>query len=628
MGYRDRWRHSLLPFIHGHRRSLSAFVNAVLFALAYWGSFLLRFDFSIPSWQSAVLWRTLPVLVLVQTLVFGVFRLHQGLWRYASVADLRRIVTASALSALLGSALAYFWIPARAIPRSIVPLDFLLTVILVGGSRLAVRVLRETARSRGEAARRVLVVGAGAAGEQALREIRQNPRLHILPVGLVDDNRYKRDGTIHGVRVLGTTEDLGDLAREHRIDEILIALPSATGRQIRRIVERCEESGVRFKVLPAAADLIDGRISVRQFRDVEIEDLLGREHVQLDATRLGEEIAGRSVLITGAGGSIGSELARQVLRFEPRTLVLLDRAENPLFYVHRELCDAGHVVPVVGDIQDAALVEEVFQRWRPSLVYHAAAYKHVPLMEASVLEAVQNNVFGTRTVMDAARRHRTDRFVLISTDKAVRPRNVMGATKRLAEMLMLERNGAGGTKFVAVRFGNVLGSDGSVLPIFRRQLRAGGPLTVTHPEVSRYFMTIPEAVQLVMQAGAMGQKGGEVFILEMGEPVRIDELARRLITLAGKVPDEDVEIVYTGLRPGEKLHEELYGEEESLLPTSHEKILVVGGTSVVRGRLTAAMEELDQRLGVRDSEAVQRLLMEVVSTPVEPLVEAIRRTGS
>ena len=619
-----RWRRRILRFVYMHRRAFSTLSSALLFVAAYWISFLLRFDLAVPASQVEVFWRTVPALVAVQLLVFGFFRLHQGLWRYVGVADLKKIVLAAALSGLVFSALAFFWIAARAIPRSIVPIDFVLTVFLLGGSRLAVRIIRETYRPQGgESERRVLVVGAGTAGEQTLREIRHNPGLRIRPVGIVDDDRYKRHGTIHGVRVLGTTEEIDALVRRHRVDEILIAIPTATGRQIRSIVERCQACEVRFKVLPATGDLIDGRVAVRHFREVEIEDLLGREHVQLDVSRIGQEIAGRTVLITGAGGSIGSELARQVRTFEPQKLILLDRGENALFFIHGELSDRDRVVPVIGDVQDAALLDSVFQRWRPSLVYHAAAYKHVPLMEESVLEAVRNNVFGTRTLMDMSRRYRTDRFVLISTDKAVRPRNVMGATKRLAEMLMLERNGAGGTKFVAVRFGNVLGSEGSVLPIFRRQLREGGPLTVTHREASRYFMTIPEAVQLVMQAGSMGQ-GGEVFLLQMGEPIRIEELAERLIKLAGKTPHEDIEIVFTGLRPGEKLHEELYAEEEPLLPTGHEKILVLGGTSVPRSRLQAALADLERQVTGRDEPAAYRVLMETVSTPAV----SIRQTGS
>ncbi|HUP02104.1 MAG TPA: nucleoside-diphosphate sugar epimerase/dehydratase [Gemmatimonadota bacterium] len=612
--------------VYRHRRVVTTATNLVLFAAAYFGSFLIRFEFNIPAQQTKVFWTTLPAIVLIQTAVFGFLRLHQGLWRYVSVADLKSILAAAALSAVTYSAIAFFWLPARVTPRSIILLDFLLTVMLVGGARFLVRIVRERYRPQlGEDTRRVIIVGAGAAGAQTLREIMSNPRLRIHPIGFVDDDPYKRNGCIHGFRVLGTTEEIEALLQRHAVDEILIALPSATGGQIRRIVERCEAVNVSFKVLPAAADLIDGRVSVRQFRDVQIEDLLGREHVQLDVSRIGQEIAGQTVLITGAGGSIGSELARQVRRFEPEKLLLLDRGENALFYIHSELADFERVVPIVGDIQDAALLDEVFQRWRPSVVYHAAAYKHVPLMEVSVLEAVRNNVLGTRTLMDAARKYRTERFVLISTDKAVRPRNVMGATKRLAEMLMLDRNGhgEGGTKFVAVRFGNVLGSEGSVLPIFRRQLMAGGPLTVTDPEASRYFMTIPEAVQLVMQAGSMGE-GGEVYILEMGEPVRIEDLAKRLITLAGKTPHEDIDIVFTGLRPGEKLHEELYGDEEPVLPTSHDKILILSGLSVPRGRLQASLAELERSLAARDEEALYRALMEAVLSSTEP----IRRTGS
>ncbi|HUP19404.1 MAG TPA: nucleoside-diphosphate sugar epimerase/dehydratase [Gemmatimonadota bacterium] len=601
----------------GYRGIALIGLNAILFALIYWLSYELRFDFAVTRGYVAIYVDTVLAVVAIKTVVFQRYSLHQGLWRYVSITDLERIIQAALVSTVFLVATFFLVYRTRDIPRSVIALDFLLTILVIGGVRFAVRMLRETYRPmRGERGRRVLVVGAGAAGEQALREIRLNRSLGFDPVGLVDDDRRKKGGAIHGVQVLGTTEQLQSLVLRHRVEEILIAIPSATGREVRRIVEQCEALKVRFQILPAVGDLIAGRVSIRQFREVQIEDLLGRERVELDVDRLGGEIAGRTILVTGAGGSIGSELVRQVLDYGPRRVLLVDRSENGIFAIDRELRERSpaddRLVPIVGDIQDGELVREIFDRWRPSLVYHAAAYKHVPLMETSVLEAVRNNVLGTRSLMDAAERFNADRFVLISTDKAVRPKNVMGATKRMAELLMLERGGSRTTKFVAVRFGNVLASEGSVLPIFRRQLAAGGPLTGTDAEATRYFMTIPEAVQLVMQAGTMG-KGGEIFVLDMGEPIRIVDLAHRLITLAGKRPGEDVEIVFTGLRPGEKLHEDLVAPGESVQPTPHEKIRMLAGARVPPGHYRGTIAEMERCVAVRDADRALGVLMEAVT---------------
>ncbi len=625
----ERWRR-LADHAYRHRSFVIIGGHLALFTAAYLGAFALRFDLDISARMMRAMWTTLPVVLLVKTLVFGYFNLYQGLWRYVSVYDLVDIIKAAVVSSVIFGAIVFLWPIARSTPRSVVLMDMVLTVGGVGGIRFFVRMLREVYRpSRRDNETRVLIVGAGEAGFQTLREMRSNPGLGYRLVGFVDDDRRKHSRTIQGVEVLGPVEELGRLATQLKVDEVLVAIPSATGAQLRRIVERCEELDVRFKVLPAVGDLIAGKVSVRQFRDVEIEDLLGRDHVKLDVSMVGTEIRGRSVLITGAGGSIGSELARQVTRFQPATLGLLDRSENALFTIDRqlqEIAGATQIVPVVGDIQAAALVEEVYQRWRPSLVYHAAAYKHVPLMEGSVLEAVRNNVFATRQLMESAIRWRVDRFVLISTDKAVRPTSVMGASKRLAEVLMLaSAASAPATKLVAVRFGNVLGSNGSVLPIFREQLAQGGPLTVTHNEATRYFMTIPEAVQLVMQAGAMGQ-GGEIFILDMGEPVRIVDLARRLIALAGRRPDDEIPVVFTGLRLGERLHEEPHSSEESILPTEHQKILQVGGVQVPRPGVAGPLAELERLVADRDPEAARRILFEIVSTTPRPV--AVLPTGS
>lgn len=607
-----------LQRVYRHRHLVVFVIHLGIFTAAYWLAYFVRFDFTMPAAQRDVFLLTLPPLLAIKATVFVHFGLNRGLWRYASVSDLERILRASTVASVLFLAVAFLWVEARSVPRSVILLDFVFTAGLSGGTRFLVRLYRERFRPQPveERARNVLIVGAGDAGEQTLREILHNRAMAMRPIGFVDDDPRKQGGEVHGVRILGGTPLLPRLARRYDIDEILIAIPSATGRDLRRIVELCEGEPVRVKVLPAVGDLITGRVSVRQFREVEIEDLLGREHVELDLETIAREITDQSVLVTGAGGSIGSELARQVQRFRPRRLVLLDRNENAVFRIDRELkdrkSDEGRIVPRVGDFRDRRLLDEIFERDRPALVYHAAAYKHVPLMEGNAIEAVSNNVLGSATLMDAARENGVARFVQVSTDKAVHPSNVMGATKRLAEMIMVDRHRRGGTRFVAVRFGNVLGSDGSVLPIFRQQLRDGGPLTVTDPEVTRYFMTIPEAVQLVVQAGAMG-KNGEIFLLDMGEPVKIVELAERLISLSGKKPYEDVDIVFTGLRPGEKLHEDLYAPDEPILPTPHEQILVLGSTAVECDHVDAFLEEMSGLIERRDAAALRRTLFRAVS---------------
>ncbi|MBW3660359.1 MAG: polysaccharide biosynthesis protein [Gemmatimonadetes bacterium] len=607
-----------IAWAYRHRHVVVLAINLTIFAGAYWLAYYVRFDFGLPPAYREVFLLTLPALVLIKAVVFAYFGLYRGLWRYVSTSDLERILQASVVATLLFIAVVFLWVEARAVPRSVILLDFIFTVGLNGGARFGVRLYRERFRPQRsfETKRKVLVVGAGSAGEQALREILYNPALGLQPVGIVDDDLRKQGGEVHGVRILGRTEELPRLARGYGAEEILIAIPSATGQQIRRIVDLCEGEDVRVKVLPAVGDLITGRVSVRQFREVQIEDLLGRDHIELDQEGIAREITDQVVLVTGAGGSIGSELARQIQRFEPRRLVLLDRNENAVFHIDRELeaktPDPDRIVPRVGDFRDRELLEEIFEECRPTSIFHAAAYKHVPLMEANVLEAVSNNVLGTVGLMDAARAHGVERFVQISTDKAVRPRNVMGATKRLAELVMIDRHRRGGTKFAAVRFGNVLGSDGSVLPIFRQQLQEGGPITVTDPEVTRYFMTIPEAVQLVIQAGAMG-RDGEIFLLDMGEPVRIVELAERLISLSGKKPYDDVDIVYTGLRAGEKLHEDLYAPDEPILPTMHEKILVLGSTTIDVDHLEFYLEAMSRQIETRDVRGLRRTLFKAVS---------------
>jgi len=468
--------------------------------------------------------------------------------------------------------------------RSVLVLEGGLSVAFLGGTRFLLRLLQERMHPQDLARlktfaqnpRQVLIVGAGDAGAMILREVQQNPGMGLQTVGFVDDNCAKLGMHIHGVRVLGTRQDIPALVRRHQVDDVIIAMPTAPGREIRAIKSICDQAGVRYKTVPGMYELIGGTVSVSQIRDVQIEDLLRRDPVSPNpegAAYLG----GAVVMVTGAAGSIGSELCRQVAQQRPRQLVLLDQSESGVYYINTELRDRHpelEICPVVADIRDLGRVERVVGRYRPEIVFHAAAYKHVPLMEANAEEVVLNNIMGTRNLLRVAERQDVARFVLISTDKAVNPVNFMGASKRVTELLVQDAARRRGKGFVAVRFGNVLGSEGSVVPLFRHQIAAGGPVTVTHPEVERYFMTIPEAVQLVIQAAVLGD-GGEIFVLDMGEPVKVVDLARDLITLSGLQPGRDIEIEFTGLRPGEKLSERLFNDGESYTLTAHEKIFVV-----------------------------------------------------
>ena len=455
-----------------------------------------------------------------------------------------------------------------------------MTLLLVLGGRYLIRSGRESLGRRRSGDKRVLIVGAGLAGQMIAREIRENAPLGMIAVGFIDDDAHKIGTRIQGLRVLGSHARIEEVCREREVDEIVMAIPSAPPSVVRHLVEHCRGVSARFRTVPAVGELIDGKVSVQALRNVKIEDLLGREPVALDIDLLHRDITAHTVMVTGAAGSIGSELCRQLAKLSPARLVMFELAESALFDLERRMRDEFPEVPLfpaIGDIRDRGRVEELFRAHRPAVVYHAAAYKHVPVMELHAAEAVKNNVLGTRIVAEAAAEHGVKRFVLVSTDKAVRPTNVMGATKRMAELIIQNMNGRGrDTVFVAVRFGNVLDSVGSVVPIFREQLERTGKLTVTHPEASRYFMLIPEAAGLILQAGAMGQ-GGEVFVLEMGKPVRIVDLARNMIRLSGRELGVDAEIAFTGLRPGEKLHEELVIQGEDVTPTSHPKIMKLIG---------------------------------------------------
>jgi FlaA1/EpsC-like NDP-sugar epimerase len=578
-------------------------------------SFLLRFDFSIPPGELPHLYRALWPALALKSLAFWVARLDRGWWRFAGIADLHRVLVANAAGSLAFTAVAAMWI-GPGFPRSVYLIDLLLCFLATAGARFAVRlyyevVAEDVSRS---GSRGVLIYGAGAAGMTLVREIRSNPALGYRVLGFLDDDPNKQDATLLGVPVLGAGRDAARMvdqyAKRHpSVEEIIIAMPSATGRQMQEALANCRAAGVACKTIPGMAELLNRKELAAQIRNLAVTDLLGREPIQLDEGLIRHNIAGRSVLVTGAAGSIGSELCRQVARFEPRRLVALDQAESDLFRIDLELRERFPRLAVwaeVGDIRDRRSMEDVLRRHLVDSVFHAAAYKHVPLMEAHLYEAVRNNVLGTWNLAQAAHQNRVSDFLMISSDKAVNPTSVMGATKRVAELLVSAMP-ADGTKFVSVRFGNVLASNGSVVPLFQAQLAAGGPVTVTHPEARRYFMTTREAVQLVLQASTMG-RGSEVFVLDMGEPLKIVDLARNMIRLSGRQPDEDIEIRFIGLRPGEKIFEELITEGESILPTYHPKIKIFQGPPVNLTAIEPWLAELEELLERRaEPELVEHL---------------------
>ncbi|MBM3746341.1 MAG: polysaccharide biosynthesis protein [Acidobacteria bacterium] len=602
------------------------FLDLIAAGLAAGAAFVIRFDtpFFWPHLVQA--WLFPPLVVLLRLPIYYVFGLYRRMWRYASVDEFMAIAKAVALGSILITAvLVVQGAPVRigmGFPRSVIVIEGMLSLLLLGGARFALRVaVGHGAGGRGATPRRptgtqerVLVAGAGDAGATIVREMRATPRLGLLPVGFVDDDLAKLGMQIHNVPVLGTRADIPDLVARHRIEEVIIAMPSAPGRVIREFRTICERAGVRCRTIPGIYELLDGSVSVSQLRDVRLEDLLRRNPITVDLEEVGGFLTGARVLVTGAGGSIGAELCRQTARYRPETLILLDQAESGIFAIHQEL--ATHfpgldIVPLICDIRHYDKIDRIVGQFRPSAVFHSAARKHVPLMELHPDEAVTTNIIGTRNLIEACEKHAVGRFVLISTDKAVNPSSVMGASKRVAEMLIQEMAQRNGGAFVAVRFGNVLGSSGSVIPIFREQLAAGGPLTVTHPEARRFFMTIPESVQLVIQAAAMG-RGGEVFVLEMGQPVKIVDLAMDMISLSGLEPGQDVGIVYTGLRPGEKVCEELFREGEHPQCTKHEHIYMVEPSKLDGLKVRKDVFDLERLAREMDMGGVRRKLQELV----------------
>jgi FlaA1/EpsC-like NDP-sugar epimerase len=585
--------------------------DAAMIAAAWYLAFQLRFDFRVPPYYEGMLRDTILIVVAIKLAVFVAFGFYQRWWRYVSTRDLWRALAGVGVASVIAIAAVYFFYPVERLrlPRGVALVDPLLLLAFVAGSRLLARTVIERPKggivARG---REVIVVGAGDAGQLIVRELQRSKVVNSTPIGLVDDDPRKKNMRLHGVRVLGTTDELGHVLRDNRPDEVLIAIPSAPGELRQKVVEIARAENVPVKTLPGLHELISGDLDLAgQIRPVQVEDILGREQVEVDLEAVASYLRGKTVLVTGAGGSIGAELCRQIARVAPARLVLVDAGETALFDIERELVEEREfpaAVPVLGDAGNRAKLRQVFERYRPEVVFHAAAYKHVPLMESNPLESVRNNVLVTRVVAETAVEHGATRFVLVSTDKAVNPRTVMGQSKALCEWIVeaFGHRADVPTRFVAVRFGNVLGSSGSVVPIFRRQIQRGGPVTVTHPEMTRYFMTIPEAASLVIQAGAIGGRG-EVYVLDMGEPVKIVDLARNMIRLSGKEPDRDVEVRFVGVRPGEKLHEELWNEGEDVSATPHPKIQRATRAAIDASWLTDELTELERL--VEDGETLE-----------------------
>ncbi len=615
-----------------HRLFVHITVHTLLFALALLMAFLVWFDAGPQEEDKRVAWfyytylPLLPFFVLVKLAIFGLMKMFRIGWQYAGIRDVAKILLASwyfvAVAFLMMLLFVWTpdwagkghdqWLPGRyfaKFPKGVLVLDFLASVFLVCTARLGFRLYREELRPiSAEGATRVLVVGAGNAAETIIREIHRMRVERYRVIGLVDDDPAKQNMLIHGVPVLGQTKDIKTICKDENVEEIIIAMPSASQKELRRVIELCSGTKLKFQSLPGVGDLIDGRMTVSQIRPVDINDLLGREAVELDKEAIAKFIKGRRILITGAGGSIGSEMCRQVLNYKPAELILLEQAETPLFDIENELRAAAPNLPIfacICDIYDRERVMQVWERFKPEVVIHAAAHKHVPLMEYNPCEAIKNNVLGTKNVADASCKYGVDEFVTISTDKAVNPSSVMGVSKRVAEIYTQALNGRSDckTQFKAVRFGNVLGSAGSVVPTFRKQIAAGGPVCVTHPEMVRYFMTIPEAAQLVLQAAATGT-GGQIYLLDMGEPVKIVDLARQMITLSGFRPGEDIDIHFTGIRPGEKLFEELRTEGEDLEPTVHPKVMVWKHRPTPQEEINKAIEELGSLQNSMDRSAI------------------------
>jgi len=597
-----------------YRRLIILLVHVLLIAAAYIAAFYVRFEFALSGIYMKLLLTTLPFLIIIKAVIFHWFGLYAGMWRYVSMHDVVQILKANIASTAAFVLFIMIWRGLVGFPRSIFLMDFVLCVGFVSGVRFLSRSFRERlhplARRRNV---RVAIVGAGEAGIMVLKELMNSASYDIA--GFIDDDRAKKNMRIYGAKVLGTTDEIKNIVKKHDIEELVIAIPSASGKAVRDIVSKCEKTEARIKIAPGFHKILTGEITIKQIRDVKPEDLLGRETVQINTKDLDSFIRDKVVLITGAGGSIGSELCRQIARFNPRMMILYDHNENHTHYLELELAENFPSLDfrtIIGDIKDIGLLKYTFSKYRPQIVFHSAAHKHVALMEENPVAAVKNNIMGTRNFMYAADHYGVESFVMISTDKAVNPTSVMGASKRIAEMIIQAKaQNKARAKFMAVRFGNVIGSSGSVVPIFKKQIENGGPVTVTDPEVKRFFMTASEAAQLVLQAGAIG-KGGEIFILDMGEQIRIVDLAKNLITLSGLEPGEDIEIKYIGLRPGEKMQEEMLRDKEHDKATRYDKIYIAQPDDFDPRRLRRDIKTLERAAILMDKSAIIDKIKEMI----------------
>ena len=602
------------PVVRRHIRA-GVFLHDVLMIPAAWYlAYWLRFNLgTIPENSLQVATLMLPVVVLCQSFSYFVFGLYRGIWRFASLYDFIRIGKSVYVGALIATLVIFAVTGMQHVPRSVIPLYMILLFVFLGGNRALYRSFKDQ-RMRAGGGKRVLIIGAGESAQMLARDMLQHARGEYLPVGMIDDDPDKLNREIHGIQVLGRFDDIPEVTARQSIDLIVIAIPSLSSARMQNLVSICENAGTEFKTVPRLEDLISGQVTVNSIQEVSIEDLLGREKIELDRALMQAGLSGKVIMVTGGGGSIGTELCRQVAGFVPEALIVFERSEFSLYRIQTELerCYPQlNLVSVLGDVCDRQVVENVTQRYRPDMIFHAAAYKHVPILQAHPAEAVKNNITGTRIAAEAASQFNCDKFVFISTDKAVNPTSILGATKRTGEIYCEGMNTVSSTRFITVRFGNVLGSDGSVVPLFREQIRTGGPLTVTHPDMTRYFMTIREACQLILQASVVEEEGG-IYVLDMGDPVRIDYLAEQMIRLSGKTPGEDIEIQYVGLRPGEKLYEELFYDDESKERTGNDKVFRARHVPADWRKVKQVIARLEQSLVTVEDHEIKRLLAELV----------------
>ena len=600
------------------QKGVLTFVDIILINISIVLAFLLKYDFQPGSIPSEILDNGVLIITLitfVKIVIYYIFRLYSSIWKFASIHEMALIIGAAfASNAVIVVLFEFFRIR---VPGSVLIITILLDIFLIGGIRFACRTLRKIINRYLFSTMdiwRILIIGNGEPGAIVLKELKEHPELKSVPVAIIDDDRSKIGKKINGVPIVGRFADIYDVVQEKRIDEIIIALPNSINDNIEKIYNACLKTNCKVKILPSFTQLIDGSYVIPKIRNVCIEDLLGREPVDLDIDEISTYLEGKVVLITGAGGSIGSELCRQIVLYKPKQLLMLDNYENNIFEIENELIHTHaqiNVAAVIANIREKKRLEEIFDHYRPDVVFHAAAHKHVPLMELNPGEAIKNNVFGTLNMAECSEKYDVKKFVLISTDKAVNPISVMGATKRVAELIIQAFNKSSKTEFAAVRFGNVLGSSGSVIPLFKKQIERGGPVTITHPDVSRFFMTIPEAAHLVIQAGAMA-KGGEIFVLDMGKPIKIYDLATKLINLSGYKPDVDIKIRFIGLRPGEKMSEELILEEEGLHATQNNKIFITQPIFTDYELLRSKIEKIEE-IDLNNREKVKNFLKDIIS---------------